>query len=264
MQKENKISEPDRIKQLLKDTFSEKQVKDILGYYFKSIKKFQNNDWEGCILNAGKFVEAVLKTLFLFCGQSLPKQRDFKVGRVVEKLKNLDASKYDDVIRLLIPRACVFIYDIASNRGARHVSGEINSNKMDAIVVMQNLSWILAEMIRFSQKGKVPPDEAITLVEALMEKKYPNFEEIDGRIYVNKEKLSAQQIGLLLLNYKYPKRIPRQELINMVKCHGFSKNAASVIVTRLQKLVDDDGSGNLRLRGLGRKKAELIISTWCD
>lgn len=93
---------------------------------------------------------------------------------------------------------------------------------------------------------------------------HPNFEEIDGRIYVNKEKLSAQQIGLLLLNYKYPKRIPRQELINMVKCHGFSKNAASVIVTRLQKLVDDDGSGNLRLRGLGRKKAELIISTWCD
>ncbi len=264
MQEENKISESEKIKQLLKNTFPEKQVNGILNYYSKSIKKFQSNDWEGCIFNAGKFIEAVLKTLFLFCDQILPKQRDFKVGRIVEKLKNLDANKYDDVIRLLIPRACIFVYDIASNRGARHDPVEINSNKMDAIVVIQNLSWILAEMIRFSQKGKVPPEEAITLVEALMEKKYPDFEEIDDRIYVNKEKLSAQQIGLLLLNYKYPKRISRQELINMIKCHSFSKNTASVAVTRLHKLVDDDGDGNLKLRGLGRRKAELIISTWCD
>lgn len=264
MRKENKISEPENIKQLLKSTFSEKRLRDILNYYYKSIKKFQSSDWEGCILNAGKFIEAVLKDLFLFCGQALPKQRDFNVGKIVEKLKNLDANKYDDVIRLLIPRACVFVYDIASNRGARHDPTEIDSNKMDSVVVIQNISWILAEMIRFSQRGRVPPDEAITLVEALMEKKYPDFEEIDNRIYVNRENLSAQQIGLLLLNYKYPKRIPRQKLIDMIKCHGFSKNAASVTITRLQKLVDDDGNSHLKLRGLGRRKAESIISEWRD
>jgi hypothetical protein len=45
----------------------------------------------------------------------------------------------DDSIRLLIPRNCVFVYDIASN-SSRHDPDEIDPNKMDAIVVVQNVS----------------------------------------------------------------------------------------------------------------------------
>ena len=259
MRKENKISEPENIKQLLKNTFSEKRVRDILNYYYKSIKKFQSSDWENCILNAGKFIEAALKALFLFCGQNLPKQRDFNVGKIVEKLKNLDANKYDDIIRLLIPRACVFVYDIASNRGARHDPTEIDSNKMDSIVVIQNISWILAEMIRFSQRGKVPPDEAITLVETLMEKKYPDFEEIDNRVYVNYKKFkSANECALLILYKIFPKRIAKNEFVDCLKRHGFKQTA--IKFERLSNYIDIDKNDSILLRVTGRRKAEEILN----
>jgi len=260
MQKGSRINKSKRIQQFLSNTFNEPKVKTVINHYSKSIKKFQNNDWEGCILYVGKFVEATLKTLYLYCGLTLPRPREFKVNTIVDRLKNLDANQYDDIIRLLIPRACVFIYDIASNRGARHDPTEIDSNKMDANVSIQLMSWVMAEMIRFSQKGSIPPEDALTLIETLIEKKYPNFEEINGRIYVNIEGLSAPEIGLLLLNYKFPNRIAREKLVDMIKRHGISYNNASVAVTRIIKYVDCDRNNNLKIRGLGRKKADQIQS----
>jgi CheY-like chemotaxis protein len=40
-----------------------------------------------------------------------------------------------DSVRLTIPRACRFIYEIASNRGARHDADEVAANEMDANAV---------------------------------------------------------------------------------------------------------------------------------
>jgi len=37
-----------------------------------------------------------------------------------------------------------------------------------------------------------------------MEKRYPDIEDIDGRLYVNRDELSATDIALLLLERKYP------------------------------------------------------------
>ena len=75
---------------------------------------------------------------------------------------------------------------------------------MDAIVVAQNIAWMLAEMIRLSHKGSATPDDAANAVEGLMEKRYPDIEDIDGRLYVNRDELSATDIALLLLERKYP------------------------------------------------------------
>ena len=50
---------------------------------------------------------------------------------------------------------------------------------MDATAVLSVASWILGEM-RHSQKGSLKPDEVKSLVDGLIEKKYPLMEEVDG------------------------------------------------------------------------------------
>jgi len=253
------MTKKEEIRNLLK-VFNSKYVISLLNHFDESVKKFQSAEWEICIQKAGKFVEASIKSLADYCKISVPRGREFKVSKLVEDLRKADPSKYDDTVRLLIPRICVFIYDISSNRGARHDPDEINPNKMDAITVVQNISWILAEMTRFSQKGSLAPDQAIELVEELMEKKYPMFEEVDGRLYINKEGLSALDTAVLLLNFKYPDRISRQNLTDTLVRHNFTRPNSIMAISRLKRFVDEDEGGNLKLRGVGRNKADLIIS----
>ena len=247
----------DQIANLLQ-MYARKHVNALLRHFSESVKEFESSEWETCILKAGKFIEAVIKALAEHGKLTLPRPRKFKVSQFIPQLEKLDPAKFDDSIRLLIPKNCVFVYDIASNRGSRHDPGEIDPNKMDAVAVVQNISWVLAEMIRLSHKGVLKPDDAADVVDSLMEKQYPDIEEIDGRLYVNRDGLSAPDIALLLLERKYPARFRRDELLNTLLRHSVTKNSAQVAVTRIKKYTDDDGQGNLKLRANGRQKAANI------
>jgi len=246
-----------QITDLLK-LFPQKRTAAVLLHFSESVHAFENGEWEKSIHKAGKFVEATIKALAEHAGLTLPRAREFKVGNLVIQLGQLSANAFDECIRLQIPRNCVFVYDIASNRGSRHDPGEIDVNKMDAIVTMQNISWVLAEMIRFCHKDTLKPDDAADIVDSLMEKRYPDIEEIDGRVYVNRDKLSANEVALIILERKHPARVNRTELLKTLLRHSFTKNGAQVALTRIKKYIDDDGLGNIMLRAHGRQKAASI------
>ena len=98
-----------------------------------------------------------------------------------------------------------------------------------------------------------------------MEKRYPDIEDIDGRLYVNLDGLSAPDITLLVLERKYPARFSRDELLETLLRHdGVKKSNAQVAMTRIKKYIDDDGKGNLKLRANGRQKAAGIRSSRKD
>lgn len=243
------------IKILLATQFQSTHINAILSHYSNAVSKYQSGDWEGALLKSGKFVEAVMKALLIHCALSLPPPRRFKVSSAVINLGQLSNST-DDAIRLLIPRACIFIYDIVSNRGARHDPDKIDPNKIDASVVMPTISWILAEMIRFSS-GVVTPQVTIEQIESLVDKKYPHIEYIDGRLYINTSELKPRELGLLLLHAYYPKRITRSELSASIYRHGI-KRGVTVALTRLKSFVDENDDG-WRLRQIGVKEAEKIF-----
>jgi hypothetical protein len=229
------------------------------GGYANAVNDFGQGDWEGSIAKTGKFVEAILKAVGTHCRVPFESGRKFKADKVMNALGQLADGSYDDSLRLLIPRACRAIYDIASNRGARHDPDEIDPNSMDANMVISASAWILAEAIRYAQKGAVDPSRARDLVESLVEKKYPVIEEVEGRIYLHKKRRSAVDVGLVILARRYPKRVNRDDLIGAIKRNGFTLENAKVAAVRIKKFVDDDGAGQLRLLAPGLKRAEEII-----
>jgi len=244
-------------KTILVKEFTPKHVEAALVHYDELLRKYKEANWESCLLKVGKFIEAVVKSLYVYCRKVLPRPRKFKVSVCIEELRNL-SGQFDDVVCILVPRACSFVYDVASNRGSRHDPSEIDSNEMDAAVCVETCSWILAELIRHADAGNVSPIEAMKLVQGLTKKRYPHFEEIDGRIYVNIPGLSAKEIGLLLLYESYPDRISRQDLMELIKRNGVTKEAASTATTRLTEFIDDR-DGNWKLRSIGRMQAENIL-----
>jgi hypothetical protein len=171
------------LEQMLQPTFAAKHVKAALKHFQAMTTEFQQGAWEETIGKGGKFVEAALKALYVHVGKTLPAAREFKAGKVMADLEQLASGSFDDAIRLTIPRACRFAYDIASNRGARHDPGEIDPNQMDARAVVASAAWTLAEMLRYAQKGGIEPAAVQELVDGLTQRQYPLIEDVDGRVY---------------------------------------------------------------------------------
>jgi HEPN domain-containing protein len=243
---------------LLKPTFAAKHVAAAARHFDKMVEDFQKGDWEDSSAKAGKLIEAVVKALWVYVGETVPAGKSFSAGKLMDKLQNMPAMGAPERIRITIPRACRFAYEIASNRGARHDADEIEANEMDARAVLSVCCWILAEMVSFSQKG-LDLAQANGIVESLMKKRFPFTEEIQGRVYVDIGK-SALEDGLLILWTIYPRRMNEAELQVSIMRHDHRENNARMAVSRLVRYVDNDGAGNLRLRNSGLKRAEELIS----
>lgn len=238
--------------------FAARHVKSALGHFTAMSLSFQQGDWEPATAKAGKLLEAVAKALLAYAGKPVPTGRAFKVSQTIQALEQLPVGSFDDTIRLIAPRATRFAYDIASNRGSRHDPDEIDSNEMDATVVVSTCSWIIAELVRLSAKKTVDTKEAQNLISRLTEKKYPSVEEVDGRVYFHYPNLSARDVAILALWHSYPGRRTREEVASTVRRHGFSaKNAATA--TRIARLVDDGAEQGLRLLQPGLRQAEELV-----
>jgi hypothetical protein len=243
---------------LLGAKFAPKYVSAAVGHYQKTVEEFQLSEWENSIAKGGKFIEAVLKALWAHVGEVVPPGKAFKAGAIIDGLANKPAAS-DDTVRLTMPRACRLVYDVASNRGGRHDAGDVDPNQMDATLVVSTSSWILAEMLRFAQKGAIHLDSVAQLVASLNQRKFPFTEDIDGRLYFSLKSLSARDVVLLTLWRIHPRRMSRKELTAAAKRHGNSAANAAVGISRLYKVVDDDGKGNLRLLMSGIQEAEALI-----
>lgn len=241
---------PADLEQLLAAKFATKHVRAALKHFQAMITEFQQSAWEEAIGKSGKFVEAVLKALYVHAGKALPAAREFKAGKLMTELEQLPAGSLDDSIKLTIPRACRFTYDIASNRGARHDPGEVDPNEMDASAVVAATSWILAEMLRYAQKGALDPARVRELVDGLTQRRYPLIEDVDGRVYFYVPEASARAVALLSLWYKHPGRMTEAELVAAVMRHHFKKGNAKMAVSRLGRLVDRDEQGRLTNQSL--------------
>jgi len=246
-----------KVTAILEQKFEKTHIRAALRHFIVAKGKYREGDCESSILKSGKFVEAITKALMRFCGKTLPRTRRFRAGASLRGLEN-EPDSVDDAVRIIIPKCCLFIYEIASNRGTRHDPDGVDPNEIDAGVIDVSISWVLGELIRFSSKREKNPEEARELVETLTGKTYPFFEEIDGRFYVNIQGLSAEKTALLILYGRYPRRTGEDFLRELIRRHGFSPKNADMAFRRVKNLCDIDVKG-MKLRGLGRQRAEQIL-----
>lgn len=252
---------PGRLETLISATFEARHVRACIAHFVEVSSAYKVSDWEKSIVRAGKFVEAALKALARHTGYTLPPARQFKVVNVINHLKRLGVGTFNDSVRITMPRACEFVYDIASNRGARHDPDEVDSNELDATAVLATVSWLLSELLRYSQKGATTQAETKELIAGLVQRRYPAVENIDGRAYFNIPNLGARQVAILTLWERHPTRMTRDEVTESVVRNGFSMAAAQTGVGRIRSLVDEDEHGKWRLRQPGIAEAESLLET---
>jgi hypothetical protein len=143
----------------------------LIAEYQSIIQNYSEHRWLPSELCGGRFCEIVYTILEGYASKSYApspaKPVDF-AGACRKLEQNLAAPRS---FRFSIPRLLTALYEVRNNRGVGHVSGEINSNHMDATFVITSCNWVMAELVRVYHN--LTTDRAQRLVDNLVERRIP-------------------------------------------------------------------------------------------
>jgi hypothetical protein len=143
----------------------------LLAEYQSIVQNYAEHRWTPSELSGGRFCEVVYTILRGYAEGSYAaspgKPDDFvSACRKLENNTNVPRS-----FRILIPRLLPALFEVRNNRGVGHVGGDVDPNHMDALFVLSNCNWVMAELVRVYHK--LSAAEAQRLVDSLVERRTP-------------------------------------------------------------------------------------------
>lgn len=235
---------------------------ELLSEFDKIVRNYRERRWEPAELDGGRFCEVTHAIIKGHADSKYPPsaKKPPNFLHACKSLEQNDPNVAPHSFRILIPRLLPGLYDIRNNRGVGHVGGDVDSNQMDATLVMQVSRWILAELIRVYHSVTI--DEAQQVVDGLTDRVVPVLWELpDGRIRVLKPSFSMHQRMLVVLYYHYPNAVSEGDLVQAVE-HSNAAVFRRDVLRRAHKkaLIDyDENSRMARLSPVGVQEVEERI-----
>lgn len=178
--------------------FRAQVVDELLEAYEDAKRNFHLRQLRPSAIDGGRFSEAAFRILQEACGltptalgTTLP-----TVDKLLDTLRSVAATNAPESVRIHIPRTLRLVYDIRNKRDAAHLADGIDPNFQDASLVIANLDWVMAELVRLYHS--VSANDAQAIIDELVEKEVPAVQEIDGHPVILKD-LQARDRALLLL-----------------------------------------------------------------
>ena len=189
-------------------------VDDLLESYVEAKRRFHLGDHRPQEVEGERFSEAVFRILQQVAGQKVT-----PIGKALPSVDKLlvafeNTVTQPDSVRLHMPRTLKLIYDIRNNRDAAHLGDGIDPNLQDATLVVRNMDWVLAELVRLFHA--VAADEAQRIIEDLVTKEVPAVQEIDGQPVIL-AKLTPRDQAILMLYRAGPGGASLDELASWLR-----------------------------------------------
>jgi hypothetical protein len=169
----------------------------LLAEYGSILSHYLERKWQPSELSGGLFSEIVYSILDGHGKNAYPskpsKPKNFVAAcTALENHTNAPRS-----FRILIPRVLVGIYEVRNNRNVGHVGGDVDPNEMDASLVLNSTTWVMAELIRVFHQLSVA--DAQQIVDKLIERKTPLVWESGNIKRILNPKLKFDKQILILL-----------------------------------------------------------------
>jgi hypothetical protein len=184
------------LKATLAATLPKELVEALLTAYGEIESNFVHRRWKASELDAGHFVEAVRRIIehrlfrtYTPIGKSLSGFND-------KLLLQYEQGTGDESYRILLPRILRAIYGIRNKRGVGHL-GLISPNEMDATLILYNVKWVLAEILRL--ESGLTPAETQKAIEVVIERETPLLWKEGTLVRVTDKSVTARDQVLLLL-----------------------------------------------------------------
>jgi hypothetical protein len=212
-------------------------------------------------MSAGKFCEVVLRFLqhevhgtFTPFGQSIN-----NFANECRKLIDAQGGTAPEAIRVVMPRALVFIYTIRNKRGIGHVGGDVDANRIDAMTIARSCDWVTCELIRVFHGLSL--EEAQEIVDGLSIRTMPEVWEVAGKKRVLRNDLSAKQKVLLLSHQSTDGAILVEDLCDWIEYSNIGVFKSKVLAPmHKERLIEYDMDAlTVTISPLGVKLVEETI-----
>lgn len=158
-------------------------------------RRYYRDDHRPSEIEGGRFSEAVFRVL-----QWSTAQKYTPIGKTLPSvptlIDTLEKAQGADSIRLHIPRTLRLIYDVRNKRDVAHLADGIDPNLQDATLVVRNMEWVLAELVRLFHN--VSSTQAHGIIADLVSKDVPLIQVFDGYPRVLKQLKASDHILVLL------------------------------------------------------------------
>lgn len=175
---------------------------------------FSDGHFDACGLRAGRLCEVMLRFLqheltgnYIPFGTKIP---NFKLA--AEALEQAPSAKAPEGIRIIIPRALLFLYTLRNKRGIGHEGGEVDANQIDAAAAVRVADWAMCELVRVYHTLSL--EEAQALCDAMVSRELPLIWEVLGRKRVLDTSLSYADQTLLLLYSDANSAVATEDLVS--------------------------------------------------
>ena len=233
-------------------------------HYHETKQNFALQKFEQSELNGAKFCEDVFRLLeWSACPAKDFTNYGIHIKNFKESVRKFeDNKKLEDSVRFHIPDNLCSINNIRNKRGVGHSPGDIDSNLMDATLVVACVDWVMAELVRLFHN--VSTDEAGDMIMSITTKKIPLIWEVGDMKRVLSPPsgaLSAKDKVLVLL-YSEPSNLLTTDFLRRSVEYRNPTDFKNKVLTSLHKaeLVHfDRTTDEVILSPKGIKKVEVEI-----
>jgi len=237
---------------------------ELLLEYGKISNGFFEGKWEPSELSGGKFCEIVYAIIDGYSkggGGNYPNHAT-KPQNMESACRNLaNNTTLPDSLRLSVPRALIFLYDVRNRRGVGHMGGgSISPNHIDSLIVLNVVKWVLAELVRTLHLTSVTT--ASLTIESLATREIPLVWENNGVKRVLDTMSAKSQVLILLYSNEEP--MTPQQLRQSIEYKNFT-NFKNKVIKPLhgKRLIDFSATNNtITITPTGATEAEGIITRY--
>lgn len=184
------------------------------------------------------------------------------IGNFADECRQLVTSSNsapNESLRLVIPRALVYVYTMRNKRGIGHVGGDVDANRIDSMSIAQTCDWIVCELIRCFHGLSL--EEAQDVVDGLTVRNLPEVWQVGGKKRVLKSGLSFKDQVLLLCYQDQNSTILSEDVFDWVEYSNFSVFKGKVLgPLHKSRLIEYDRSADcITISPLGAKEVEERI-----
>lgn len=235
----------------------------VISTYLEIKRRSSEAQYDATGLSAGKFCETVIRLLqhevfnsYIPFGQTINNFAD-EVKKLVQSPKTAAVES----IRIIIPRAILFIYTLRNKRGIGHIGGDVDANKIDTVSIVTATDWVICELIRIYHNLSL--EEAQDLIDSISIKELPIIWEVAGKKRILNDKLSSQDKVLILLYSEKDSFVLSEDLCSWIEYSVLAMFKKRVLEPlHKKKFIEFDRENDcVYLSPLGVKQAEKLINS---
>ncbi len=209
-------------------------VKRIIKTYSTIKNEALESQYDTIGHQSGKLAEVLVRALqHLLTGTYTPLSvglGNFKAE--CEKIEQTPKTAGPEGLRLIMPRALLYLYTLRNKRDFGHTGGEVDANQIDALTAVRVVDWCISELIRVSKR--IPIEDAQLLCDAIAERRLPVVWNVLGRKRVLNTSLAYRDQVLLLLYSELEKGVPTEDLFSWTE-HSHRANFRRDVLSKLHK-----------------------------